>query len=68
MQLVPTGPDIPEFLQWPSTASSGRKLITVTVGGSYFFMVGLPFVSSMKAIPRISNTRGASPAAYLYTV
>lgn len=68
MQLVPTGPDMPEFLQWPSTASSGRKLITVTVGCSYFFLAGLPVASFMKAIPRISNIRGTSSAACLQAV
>ena len=35
VQDPPTGPDDDEFLQAPSTASSGRKLMTDTRGDSY---------------------------------
>jgi hypothetical protein len=35
-QLPEPGPEDPEILQLPSTASSGRKLIATTFGGSYF--------------------------------
>jgi hypothetical protein len=33
-QLVATGPADPPILQLPSTASSGRRLIAITLGGS----------------------------------
>ncbi|HUK87141.1 MAG TPA: hypothetical protein VLT85_05715 [Terriglobales bacterium] len=33
-QLLAAGPEVVEVLQLPSTASSGRKDIAVTVGGS----------------------------------
>lgn len=35
VHVPPTGPPFVLFLQWPRTASSGRKLIRVTTGGSY---------------------------------
>jgi hypothetical protein len=36
-QLVVPGPVVPEILQCPRTASSGRRLIVVNRGGSYCF-------------------------------
>jgi hypothetical protein len=33
-QLIATGPDELPILQLPSTASSGRRLIAITLGGS----------------------------------
>jgi hypothetical protein len=36
VQLPPTEPADPAILQCPSTASSGRKLMVITCGGSYF--------------------------------
>jgi hypothetical protein len=32
LQVLATGPPEEAFLQWPSTASSGRKLITESFG------------------------------------
>lgn len=39
----PPGPVPPEILQWPKTASSGRRLIIVNCGGSYGFLVSAGF-------------------------
>lgn len=36
-QLLVPGPVVPEILQCPKTASSGRRLIVVNFGGSYDF-------------------------------
>ena len=54
----PTGPADDEFLQDPSTASSGRKLITEIVGGSYAFFPGPLFFSSILSplIEKLSST------------
>jgi len=38
-QLPVVGPADPAVLQWPRTASSGRKLIVTTFGGSYFCLL-----------------------------
>jgi hypothetical protein len=46
LQVPPIGPEAVRLLQWPSTASSGRRLILVTTGGSYLFPAGLLFSSS----------------------
>ena len=34
---IPIPPE-PEILQWPSTASSGRRLMVTSLGGSYVFL------------------------------
>src|ERR1700730_2911696 len=36
----PTGPADVDVLQFPNTASSGRRLIRTTFGASYFFSLG----------------------------
>ena len=48
----PTGPADDEFLQAPSTASSGRKLMTEILGGRYAFLFsGALFSSSINISP-----------------
>jgi hypothetical protein len=39
LQEAPIGPDPPAILRWLRTASSGRRLIVVSLGGSYFALV-----------------------------
>ena len=45
----PTGPADDTFLQAPSTASSGRKLMAEIVGGSYGCFPGPLFFSSISS-------------------
>jgi hypothetical protein len=45
--VLDTGPPDVIVLQFPSTASSGRKLITVSVGGTYGFFCPEFFSSSL---------------------
>jgi hypothetical protein len=49
----PTGPADELFLQAPSTASSGRKLMTEILGGSYAFFGAL--ISSSIHLPLIEE-------------
>jgi hypothetical protein len=60
-QLLATGPPVPEILQWPNTASSGRKLIAVNCGGSYRFFSSL-WLTSMSILIAYAVTQ---PAAQL---
>src|SRR5271167_4933968 len=50
---VPTRPDpAPTILQCPRTASSGRRLIVVSCGGSYLFLPSLWLSSRFIRLPR----------------
>ena len=70
VQLEATGPAVDGFLQCPSTASSGRKLITTSRGDSYIFRfaeslgssvirIALPPCSSLMGLPSTATTSRA---------
>jgi hypothetical protein len=64
VQLALTGPAEPGILQCPSTASSGRKLTRMILGGSYVFRLSGTFWFSSFIIngflSSVSSTRSAA--------
>lgn len=67
MQLLEElGPALPEILQLPSTASSGRRLIVTNCGGTYSFLpsawfnsrsIGSPLFAVRSVIPTTPTPR-----------
>jgi hypothetical protein len=61
-QVLATGPEVLPILQFPRTASSGRRLIANTLGGSYGFLgPGVLNCSLMQfSVTRRSTTTASS--------
>ena len=70
-QVPPTGPPDERLLQFPSTASSGRRLMRVSAGDSYAFFGSVVFLSivqntSANRNPSTSQSPGLFPKVTLY--
>src|SRR5580700_691551 len=53
VHVARTDPEVLAVLQCPRTASSGRRLIVASLGGSYFFLLSACF-SSRSILPPVA--------------